>query len=365
MREFLFNKKNRYNGQKCALMCYNIRMAEESINFSVLSLSGGGFRGLFTARVLAELEREAGRMVGKEHRPIGECFDLICGTSIGGVLAMAIGLEKPMADIAQLMEKRGSKIFPRWLPRQFLPDCVATRLEERFRGFCSARHTGDALRQVVAEIFGDSTIGDSRHHLVIPAVNYSSGSPQFFKTGYSPTFRRDGRLRMGDVALATSAAPIFLPMHKFEETGARYVDGGLVGNNPALFGIHEAEKFMEQKADEIRLLSIGTMSSECRADASHSLNAGIWGWGTRLYSLTVSAQEKVVDSMVQHKLGDRYCCIDETPNAEQEKNIGLDIADQGAIDTLKSMADRAVQKFVGLPECGQFLGHTAKFKPTH
>ena len=333
-------------------------MSNESSRFSILSLSGGGFRGLFTAQVLAELEQEAGK-------PIGRCFDLICGTSIGGILALAIGLEKPMSEIVELMKERGEKIFPKWLLRRILPDCPGIWLEERFRGICSARHNNGELKALVTEIFGDAKIGDSRHHLVIPTINYSAGTSQFFKTSYHPTFKRDIHCKMSDVALATSAAPIFLPMYKFEGSGARYVDGGLIGNNPGLFGIHEAVTFMGQKVDDIHLLSIGTMGSECRVNASKPLNIGIWGWGTRLFSLTISAQEKVADFMMQHQLREHYYSIDETPNSEQEKNIGLDVADEKAIETLTSMADRAVQKFVGLPKCAQFIDHTAKFKPTH
>lgn len=333
-------------------------MQPENTPFSILSLSGGGFRGLFTAQVLAELEREA-------KKPIGECFDLICGTSIGGILALAIGLKTPMDNIVQLMEDRGEKVFPRWIMRRIFPDCMGIWLENRFRGLFSARHKNDELKSLVNEIFEDNQIKHSHYHLMIPTVNYSAGTPQFFKTQYNTRFRRDGDCKMSDVAMATSAAPVFLPMFRNEKTGARYVDGGIIGSNPGLFGVHEAMTQMGQNLDCIQLLSIGTMGSECRADSSQSTNIGVVGWGTQLFSLTIAAQEKAIGFMMQHQLKDRYYCIDETPSSAQEKNIGLDIADKNAIEVLKSMADKAVQNFVGLPQSDQFLGHTANFKPHH
>ena len=195
--------------------------------FNILSLSGGGFRGLFTAQALHELEERAGK-------PIGQCFDLICGTSIGGLIALAIGLEKPMSDVITLMEEHGEKIFPKrrtWnvpTPCGTLPLPVSGRM-------CRAKYSNEALKSAVDSFFDGARIGDSHHPLVIPTVNYSTGNPQMFKTAHHKDLTYDYRLKMSDVAMATSAAPFYFPIYEFE--GDCYVDGGLVGNNPAFFGI--------------------------------------------------------------------------------------------------------------------------------
>ena len=95
---------------------------------------------------------------------------------------------------------------------------------------------------------------------------------------------------------------------------------------------HEATNFMEQKKDNIHMLSIGTMSGQFTRDTSQSKDIGALGWGGRLFELTISAQEQVADSVASHLLGKkRYCKIDKLPTDEQNKNISLDLADKDAI----------------------------------
>ncbi|MDD9800690.1 MAG: CBASS cGAMP-activated phospholipase [Gammaproteobacteria bacterium] len=313
--------------------------------FQILALSGGGFRGLYTATVLAGLEKEAGK-------PIAQCFDLICGTSIGGMIALALGLEKPAEEIASTIEKRGPEIFPNrkksWI-RRF----------SKIRHYLMAEYSNAPLKRVADELYGDNTLRHSRHRLIIPTVNYSTGKPQFFKTPHHETFRTDHRRKMSDVALATSAAPIFFPVYQSKDANSCYVDGGLVGIAPGMFGVHEATHFCRRDIANINLLSIGTMGGEFRMDSSKTLNKGVFRWGKNIFLLTISSQEKVTEYMLRHQLGERYSLIDELPTHEQAPNIGLDIADKSAIQTLKSMGEESAKAFVGKPEAGVFLSHSA------
>ena len=313
--------------------------------FNILALSGGGFRGLYTATVLTALEKEAGK-------PIAQCFDLICGTSIGGMIALALGLEKPAKKIAATIEKRGPEIFPnskkRWIRR--IP---------KIHRCLRAKYSNIPLNWAANELYGDSAMRHSRHRLIIPTVNYSTGKPQFFKTPHHRSFRTDHNRKMSDVALATSAAPIFFPVYQSKEMNSCYVDGGLVGNAPGMFGVHEAMRFCGQDIANINLLSIGTMGGEFRMDSSKTLNKGVFRWGKNIFLLTISSQEKVTDFMLRHQLGERYSLIDELPTHEQLPNIGLDIADKSAIQTLKSMGEESVKAFVGKPEANVFLSHSA------
>ena len=316
-----------------------VGMSKKDRIFSILALSGGGFRGLYSATVLAKLEEEAGK-------PIGECFDLICGTSIGGIMAMALGLGKPASEIATIMEARGPEIFPN--PKKKL-------IFYLFK----AKHSNAPLKRVAEEFYGGSTLSHSRQRLLIPAINYSTGKPQFFKTPHHESFRNDYKRRMSDVALATSAAPIFFPIHQSKETNSCYVDGGLVGNAPGMFGVHEAMHFCGRDIADINLLSIGTMGGEFRLDASKNLSKGILDWREKVFLLTVSAQEKITDDMLRHQLGKRYSFIDELPTHDQVSNIELDITDKVAIRTLKSMGEESAKKFIGKPEADVFLYHSA------
>jgi len=307
--------------------------------FNILALSGGGFRGLFTASVLSCLEN-------RTEKPIAQCFDLICGTSMGGILAMALALEKPAQRLMSLIEQYGPKIFPR---RKGLLSCL----------FKSKYSNEQLERLVVDELFGQSTLADSFHRLLIPTINYSTGKPQFFKTPHHETLQTDHKRKMSDVAMATSAAPVFFPIYQPADPSSCYVDGGLVGNAPGLFGVHEAQYFCGQALENIHLLSIGTMGGEFRLDTRKTLNRGIIGWGEKLFSLTVSAQEKTTDFMLRHQLGERYHLIDELPTSEQEKNIGLDIANKASIQTLKSMGEESAKHFIAKQEAADFFSHSA------
>lgn len=319
---------------------YILDMNKESSKFNILSLTGGGFRGLYTATILAELEK----VVGK---PIARCFDLICGTSIGGMIAMALGLEKPANEVAAVFEMQGAKIFA---PSR---NCLS--------GLCRAKYSNTSLAQVSGDLYGSHTLGDSRHRLLVPTVNYSTGRPQFFKTPHHRSLQSDHKRKMVDIALATSAAPVFFPVYESKETSSCYVDGGLVGNAPGMFGVHEAEHFCGQTIENLNLLSIGTMGGEFRLDSSKKLDKGIWDWGEKIFLLTISCQEKVTDYMLRHKLGDRYFLIDELPTREQEPNIRLDVADKAAIQTLKSMGEESAKRFIGKPEADIFLSYSASF----
>ena len=322
-------------------------MCNTTQNFNILALSGGGFRGLYTATILARMEECAGK-------PIAQCFDLICGTSIGGVIAMALGQEKPAEQIAATIEKHGNEIFPNhkmlWIQR-FWTNWIG--------GLVKARYSNIPLMRVAHELYEGGTLCQSQHRLLIPTVNYSTGKPQFFKTPHHKTFRDDYKRRMSDVALATCAAPVFFPIYQPDGMSSCYVDGGIVGNAPGIFGVHEAMYFCGQSIENINLLSIGTMGGEFRMDSSKKLNRGILNWRENIFLLTISSQEKVTDYMLRHQLGERYSLIDELPTHDQESNIGLDIAGKAAIQTLKSMGEESAKKFIGQSDADVFLSHSA------
>ena len=210
-------------------------------DFHVLALSGGGYRALYTATVLTELEAAMGR-------PIASHFDLVCGTSAGGLLALGLAADIPAVELKTLFEKQGSRIFGSrtWLRRAL--------------GFwLQAKHSSAGLREVLTERFGDTTVGDLKHRVLVPAVNYTTGRGQFFKTPHHQTFEFDHRMSLVDVAMATAAAPVYFPLAR--NNRGVFADGGLVGNAPGLFGLHEVRTFLAPKQDvRVRVLSIGTMT---------------------------------------------------------------------------------------------------------
>ena len=167
-------------------------------DFHILSLSGGGYLGLFTAIVLAELEQRLGR-------PIATAFDLIAGTSIGGLLALALALEVPADRLVRTLRREGTKIFSE-RPK---PKSVVGKRLDMLRYATSPKYDTDELRRVLDEIYsGSATLGDiPNHRVVVPAVNLTKGIAQVFKTPHHPRYDRDHGIPVRDVALATSAAP--------------------------------------------------------------------------------------------------------------------------------------------------------------
>jgi hypothetical protein len=313
--------------------------------FHVLALSGGGFRGLYTATVLRELESDFGT-------PIADRFDLICGTSVGGLLAMGVAAEVPAADLQAMFEVNGTRIFgsASW----------GARCWRSVRGLFSPKHDSAGLRAVLTERFGELTIGDLRHRLLVPAVNFSKGEGQFFKTPHTPDIRRDFRLRLVDVGLATAAAPTYFPLHAIDGEGT-FVDGGLVANSPGFLGLHEARHFLKvAPGTTIRVLAIGTMTPGASLAGSASLRRGLFGWGAEVFDLVISAQEGAVHAVLKHELGANYHQVDERATAQQAPDIAaLDRVSSAAIKVLKERGVSAARRASGSAEFRPFIEHRA------
>lgn len=322
-------------------------MATESTKkkeFQILALSGGGYLGLYSCDILARLEERAGR-------PIGSCFDLIAGTSVGGILAAGVALEVPAARMRALFIERGQNIFSaRPRPRLGWLDAG--------RSLLGAKYDGKALRGVVDEIIGDeTTMAACKHRLIVPAVNMTKGSVQMFKTGHHPDFTLDPTRRLVDVVMATSAAPTYFPLA--EIGNAHYADGGLVANAPDQCALHEATHFLNQDVRQISILSIGTTSTGFSLKRSLGRNLGSAKWMTRgrLLRTIVSSQQQLVDYMLRHQLGERYLRIDATQSEEQQADLALDAANTDAQGTLLGLAEGSFQKVAADPRLQQFLQH--------
>lgn len=315
--------------------------------FQILALSGGGYRGLFTARVLADIEEEIGE-------PIATRFDLIAGTSIGGILALALALEIPAINLVKLFESNGNRIFK----KQF-----------SLGGLWSAPYTQSALQELLSaeELFGNKTLGDCRHPVIVPAINYTTGLPVVFKTPHHPDFVRDYKHKLVDVALATSAAPGFFPRHVFEN--CQYVDGGLFANAPGLLAAHEAQHFLGQKRNALRVVAIGTMSAKYTVDPRRERSGGTRDWGgwwppntaKRLFGVAISAQESLVNNILSHRFpnNSQYFHIDEDLTDERAQAVALDKTDRAAQEVLLGSAKECSKRWLGNPAFRELLKYKA------
>ena len=282
--------------------------------FRVLSIDGGGMRGIYAATYLHSLSGgiRKRRQLNQE-LDIGKAFDLIVGTSTGGILACALASGISMDLVVGMYRSRGRDVFSLPLPSSrmpwFLKECVADHL----RRPRALKAGNDALRAGLVEIFGKTTIKEVYQNrgiaLAIPAIEMSSARSWVFKTPHlESSMGRDDDYRLVDVCLATSAAPIYRSLAIIERPGQTsakstscFADGGLWANNPVLVGLIEALS-MSGPEQAIEIFSLGTCPKpggcQVRPGSEHR---GLvdWKFGAEAASLSISAQEVAYDNMAR------------------------------------------------------------------
>lgn len=212
-----------------------------SERFQILSLDGGGIKGLFSAAVLAHLEEDL-------NCKVADHFDLIVGTSTGGIIALGLGFGLTPKEIVDFYVKQGPRIFAKGYMARAGRACQHIA----FRKFASK-----GLEQALKEVFGEATLGDSKKRLVVPSYNLDENHVYLFKTPHHERLRRDWRIPMWKVARATSAAPTYFSAYRGVDS-LRLIDGGVWANNPCMVGVIEATSMLEVETKDIRLFSIGT-----------------------------------------------------------------------------------------------------------
>ena len=311
----------------------NPRLVPNRGHLQVLSLDGGGLRGIFLAAALAVWEEDFGKSF-TDH------FDLIVGTSTGGIVAIGLGLGMSPAEILTLYLNHADQIFP-----------TARRKRRAWlKWVWRPRYESGELRAILQSSFGDRLLGDSRVRLAIPSYDLTTDNVHLFRTPHHPVLRRDWRVRAVDVALATSAAPVFLPMVSLDNQ--RLIDGGVWANNPILVGVAECFDRLGGKRGHIRVLSLGT-TTEIRERRTELDTGGLWAWSRELPELLLRGQSLAANNHAQLILGrDAVVRVDvSTPS-------GLHKLDNVSVKDLigRAQAESRVQS----PAVSQFLKH----KPT-
>jgi patatin-like phospholipase/acyl hydrolase len=253
----------------------------ESGRFQILSLDGGGLKGLFGISFLAAWEE-------CEKRSVTEYFDLIAGTSTGGIIALALGAGYSAKEILQFYVKEAANIFP--------PSALAG-----IRHWVSTKYRADGLEIALREYFGEKKLGDSRKPLIVPAYYPKAGGLYIFKTPHHPRLRNDYREMIRDVARATSAAPTYLPAYK-GDSGVELVDGGVWANNPVMLAVTEAMGYLEVPQMQVCALRIGTTTTVPSVQ-SISDEGGKLGMAKAVLDYMMRGQEQSASTMALHLLG--------------------------------------------------------------
>lgn len=255
----------------------------EGRSFKILSIDGGGIRGVLPAKVLAELES---RYLGGES--IGSYFDLIAGTSTGGIIALGLSVGKRAREILNLYEAKASTIFPEnWIQRRLRNNGL---LDVFTRG-TRYRYDRNALSSALHFEFQDKTIGDSTTRLCIPTFDENS-EVNVIKTPHHPDYRIDWKDELVDVALKTSAAPTYFVAHSSK--GRRYLDGGIWANNPVMVALVDVLTCYQVPRNCIHILSLGCSEGSFEMSECMLMRSGTLHWSNIINAAMKLQSENVV-----------------------------------------------------------------------
>lgn len=249
--------------------------------FQILAFDGGGIKGLFSAAVLTHLEEDL-------QINVTDYFDLIVGTSTGGIIALGLGIGMSPREIVSFYVEKGREIFPHG---------AGFSLRQIWRNKFSA----SPLEKALKECFNAKLLGESRKRLVIPSYNLGDDDVYLFKTAHHKRLKRDYKVPIWKVALATSAAPTYFPSFR-GINHMRLIDGGIWANNPTMVGIVEAISMLGQSLDSIKVLSLGT-TDEIKIRADKLDEGGFCQWARAAIDVVLRAQNIGTFTQAQHLLG--------------------------------------------------------------
>ncbi|WP_298824626.1 patatin-like phospholipase family protein [uncultured Planococcus sp.] len=261
----------------------------------ILSIDGGGVRGIIPAMVLAEIEDQTGK-------PIAELFDLVVGASTGGILAL--GLVAP---------DRLAPAQPRYSADQFL----GFYLEESHaifdkslfykitRGIFARRYHARALEKALKKYFGPTMLSEAITAVVVPSYEIHGRFTAFFKSRDVTEKKIERDVLMRDVARAGSAAPTYFVPKKIKAyPDAIFIDGGVFANNPAMCAYAEAKEIFPDDED-LLIVSLGTGNPQLTIEFGNFRNWGLLGWARPLWYILMDGSSDVVHHQLNYVLPER------------------------------------------------------------
>jgi len=294
--------------------------------YRILSLDGGGIKGLFSATLLSRLLAERPRLI--------DAADLLAGTSTGGILALGLAAGLEPQQLARLYHEHAGRIFD-----DSLWDDVADLGKAT-----GADYDQGYLQRELERQFGDATLGQLGKRVLVPTFDLDAparrGRPRMWKPKFFHNFPgrdSDRREKVVDVALRTSAAPTYFPSHQ------GYVDGGVVASNPSMAAVAQAldPRAAGRRVDELVLLSVGTGTAPqyIRGDR---LDWGWAQWARPLLSLMISGVAGVADFQCRQLLGKRYFRLDRV----FDRGVALDDVREETLLRLVRAAERVPLRLV-------------------
>ncbi|KAH1065631.1 hypothetical protein J1N35_030618 [Gossypium stocksii] len=287
---------------------------------TVLSIDGGGIRGLIPGTILAFLESQLQKLDGEEAR-LADYFDVITGTSTGGLVTAMLTTPDPNNGNRPLFAAKDINDFylehcPKIFPQDCTPFAPATNLLKSLTG---PKYDGQYLQKIVREKLGETRLHQTLTNVVIPTFDIKQLQPKIFSS-YEVKNNPCRNALLSDICIGTSAAPTYLPAHQFEtkdSTGKvqefHLIDGGVAANNPTLIAINEVSKEITRGSPDFfpikpndyacfQVLSLGTGSQKCeeKYPAHMAAKWGLLGWltcehSTPLIDVFMQASSDMVD----------------------------------------------------------------------
>ncbi len=311
-------------------------MEKEQKIFKILSIDGGGIKGIYSSTIIEKFEE-------KYNCVISDHFDMLCGTSTGGLIALALSLKIPAKTISSFYMEKGNLIFKK--------NTFSTLKQLVLNG----KYSDKNLKTNLEEIFSDKIIGNSQNLLCIPAFNYTDGSTCVFKYDHlQGELTRDNKIKYVDIALATSAAPTYFPIREIEQLNKQYIDGGLWANNPALVGVMEALFHFVGKNkdyDSIQVLSISSLDYPKGNPIRKNKSRSALKWSTELLNPFFAGQAHFTHNSLtlleKHSDIDiDYTRIPSTSlNEKQLKQVGMDKTTKESLKFMRGQGQTQADKW--------------------
>jgi patatin-like phospholipase/acyl hydrolase len=289
----------------------------------VLAIDGGGIRGLIPALVLTELERRAGRRVF-------ELFDLIAGTSTGGILVCALCAPDPLpaSELVKLYEDEGPHIFDR-------------SLFQRIRsadGLLDEKYDDAALDRALERFLGHKRLAETKPNLIVPAYDTALPGPYFFKTSKAQEAPAEDDFPLSVVARATAAAPTYFEPVEADEKAL--VDGGVFATNPAMCAL--AEVLNDVAPRDVVLLSLGTGERTHKRSFDEIKDWGLANWARPILDVVFDGVSDAVNYQLERVLsGERYWRFQIELTLASDH---LDDASEGNLAKLRGHAEELIQE---------------------
>jgi len=306
----------------------------------VLSVDGGGIRGIVAARILAEIERRSGK-------PASTLFDLMAGTSTGGILVLALAKPGTKAgvpahsaeEILDFYNRQGRTIFSRALRHRL----------KTLNGIMGSRYGGRGIDRALHDFFGEARLRDALTPVLVTSYELERRAPFFFRSMRAQS-DPNYDYPMKVVARCTSAAPTYFAPQKIATGGSSdyyaLIDGGIFANNPTACAYVEAKTEYE-KAEDFTVVSIGTGTLEQPILFDRAKSWGIAQWARPLLGTVFGGIDSTVDYQLRHLLRDRADGTSRYFRLQsrlQQGNEGMDTVDAGNLRHLRLCAEAMIRE---------------------